>query len=143
VTDKRVAGVYAAVFVPVAGAAIAASAWVMDLSHRASGPGSDAAGWLLNVLPSLAVGFLAYLALGRWVVSATPDRDQRRAHLWRSVALYVVVLALGVLLLHDGGSPDFWSFGQLVLWPWVTAVAGILADGLTTMRLRRRGAGAA
>jgi hypothetical protein len=131
-------------FVPVAGVAIAASAWVMDLSHRqAPRPAWDVTGWLLNVLPSLVIGFLGYLALGRWVSPPTQDRGSRGAHLRRSAALYVVVIALGVLLLHDGGSPDFWSFGQLVLWPWVTAIAGILADGLTTIRQRRRGAGAA
>ena len=124
--------------------AIAASAWVMDLTHlQAPRPAWDATGWLLNVLPSLAIGFLGYFALGRWVSPATPGRGSRGGHLRRSAALYVVVIALGVLLLHDGGSPDFWSFGQLVLWPWVTAIAGILADGLTTIRQRRRDAGAA
>jgi hypothetical protein len=42
--------------------------------------------------------------------------------------LYVVALGLGVILLHDAPSPDFWSLGQLVLWPWLAAVAGIVAD---------------
>jgi len=117
----------------VAGVAVAASAWVMDLTHRQAGPGSDAAGWLLNVLPAMAVGFLAYLALGHWKVTVKPGQPSWGAHLRRSAALYVVVFALGVLLLHDGGSPDFWSFGQLVLWPWGTAAAGIVADGLRTI----------
>jgi len=31
--------------------------------------------------------------------------------------------------LHDGPRPEFWSFGQLVLWLWVASVAGIVADG--------------
>jgi hypothetical protein len=126
----------------LAGAAIAASAWVMDLSHlQAPRPAWDATGSLLNVVPSLLVGFLGYLALARWAGPAAPGRDARRAHLRRSRALYVVVLVLGVLLLHDGGSPDFWSFGQLVLWPWVTAVAGVLADGLTALRGRGHSGG--
>ena len=140
--ENRVAGLYALAFLPAAGAALVASGWVMDRWQRqAPGPPSDTAGWLLNVLPSLSVGLVVYLALAHALVSASPGRHSRRAHLRRSVALYVAVLGLGALLLHDGGSPDFWRFGQLVLWPWVTAVAGIVADVLTTIR-RSRGAAA-
>jgi hypothetical protein len=131
-----VAALYALAFVPVTGVAIVASAWVMDLSHRQAGPGSDLAGWALNVLPSLAVGFAAYFGLAR--ILATSRRSSKRAHLRRTVALYVVALALGGLMLHDGSNPDFWRFGQLVLWPWVTAVAGILADAITTIGLAGR-----
>jgi hypothetical protein len=119
-------------------AAVAASAWVMDLFHRGGqGAPGDLEGWLLNLLPSLCVGAAAYLGLARALLrGASPDPWRR--HLRRSAALYVVAVGLGILLLHDGGNPDFWRFGQLVLWPWVTAVAGILADGITTIRLARR-----
>jgi len=135
-----VAAVYAATFVPVAGVAIVASAWVMDLSHRGGqGAPGGLEGWLLNALPPLGVGFVGYLGLGRWLVTAAPGRDPRRAHLLRCAALYVVVLLLGAVLVHDGGNPDFWRFGQLVLWPWATALAGILADGVTARASRPPG----
>ena len=125
-------------FVVVAVAAVAASAWVMDLAHRGGQASpSDIEGWILNIVPSLAVGLAAYLALARAMVPTGAPRS-RRGHLRRCAALYAVALGLGVPLLHDGGNPDFWRFGQLVLWPWVTALAGILGDGLmATPRARR------
>jgi hypothetical protein len=143
VSENRIAVLYALAFLPGGGLALAASGWVMDLTHRqAPGPISDLAGWLLNVLPSLAVGFVVYFCLAHVLVSAGLEGRSRRSHVRRSAALYVVAIGLGALLLHDGRSPDFWTFGQLVLWTWVTAAAGILADALTIVR-RRRAASAA
>jgi hypothetical protein len=136
-TDNGVAGVYAIAFVVVAVAAVAASAGVMDLFHRGGqGAPGDLAGWLLNLLPSLCVGAAAYLGLARAVLRGGASPRRWRRHLRRSAALYLVALGFGILLLHDGGNPDFWRFGQLVLWPWVTAVAGIAADAITAARIR-------
>lgn len=136
-TDNGVAGVYAVAFVVVAVAAVAASAGVMDLFHRGGqGAPGDLEGWLLNLLPSLGVGAAAYLGLARAALRGGASPHPWRRHLRRSAALYVVALGLGILLLHDGGNPDFWRFGQLVLWPWAAAVAGIAADAMAAARIR-------
>jgi hypothetical protein len=138
VTDRRVAALYAFAFVPVGGVALAVSGWVMDLSmHQAPRAPSGVDGWALNLVPAFAVGLLAYLSLARFVGAGSPGGHWLRAHARRSAALYLVALGLGVLLLHDGPRPEFWSFGQLVLWLWVASVAGIVADGSA---VRSRGA---
>jgi hypothetical protein len=113
----------------------------MDLS-KLSVPGlpSGAGGWSLNVVPSFAVGLLAYLALARFVDAGSAGGHRLRGHARRCAALYLVALGLGVVLLHDGSSPDFWSLGQLVLWLWLVAVAGIVGDGLAVLHGRRRAA---
>jgi hypothetical protein len=136
-TDNGVAGVYAVAFVVVAAAAVTASAGVMDLFHRGGqGAPGDLEGWLLNLVPSLCVGAAAYLVLARAVLGGDASPHPWRRHLRRSAALYVVALGLGILMLHDGGNPDFWRFGQLVLWPWVAALAGIIADAMAVARTR-------
>ena len=53
-----------------------------------------------------------------------------RAHVLRSVSLYIVALVLGAPIVHDISKPEFWQFGQLVLWVWLTAVSGIVTDAL-------------
>ena len=133
-TDGRISAIYAAAFVVAAVAAVAASAWVMDATHRGGqGSPSGMEGWILNVVPSLVVGLAAYLGLAHALIPpGTPWSWPR--HLRRGVALYGVALLFGVLIVHDGSNPDFWRLGQLVLWPWVTALAGILGDGLASLR---------
>jgi len=136
-TDKRVAGVYGGAFVVVAVAAVAASAWVMDLSHRGGqGAPEGIEGWLLNLLPSLCIGAAAYLGLARTLVGAGGSPDRWRRHLLRTAVLYLVAVGFGILMLHDGSNPDFWRFGQLVLWPWAAAVGGIAADAIVACRAR-------
>jgi hypothetical protein len=121
----------------VAVAAVAASAWVMDLSHRGGQGAPDGlTGWLLNLLPSLGVGTAAYFGLARALVRSGGSPDRWRRHLLRTALLYVVAVGFGVLMLHDGSNPDFWRFGQLVLWPWATAVGGIAADAIMSSRVR-------
>jgi hypothetical protein len=136
--DGRIAVLYAVAFVIVAVAAVIASAWVMDLTHRGGqGSPSGIEGWILNVVPSLAVGLAGYFGLARALLPAGMPWSRGR-HLRRSAALYGVVVLFGVLMVHDGSNPDFWRFGQLVLWPWVTALGGILGDGLAAARQQRR-----
>ena len=136
-TPGRIAAIYGAAFIVVAVGAVAASAWVMDLTHRGGqGSPSGIEGWMLNIAPSLAVGLAAYFGLA-WALLPAGMSWSRRAHLRRTAALYGVALLFGVLLAHDGSNPDFWRFGQLVLWPWATAVAGIAGDGLAALRRGR------
>ena len=132
-TDGRIAAIYAAAFVVVTVAAVAVSAWVMDLTHRGGqGSPSGIEGWTANVVPSLVMGLAAYTGLARALVPAG-KAGSRRGHLRRTVVLYGVAVLFGVLILHDGGNPDFWRFGQLVLWPWVTALGAIGGDALATL----------
>ena len=138
-TDRHAAVLYAVAFVPAGGVAVALSAWVMDRSgNGAPRMPSGLDGWALNVVPPLAAGLVIYLILARVVHARLTGTSSRGRHVRRGAWLYLVALGLGVLLLHDGPSPDFWSFGQLVLWPWLAAVAGIVADGLTAVLWRRR-----
>ncbi len=138
-TDGRAAGLYAATLVPAGGVAVALSAWVMDLStNQAPGMPSGFDGWALNLVPALAAGLLVYLVLAHFVHARLTGAHSLGRHIRRSVSSYLVAVGLGALLLHDGRSPDFWSFGQIVLWPWLVAVAGIVADGLTALHARHR-----
>lgn len=137
-TDGRAAGVYALALAPTAVAALAVGGLVMDLADR-SAPGrpSGVGGWVLNIVPALAIGLLSYFALAHFVRPAPGAQHTPAAHARRCAALYLVALGLGVGLVHDAGSPDFWSLGQLVFWPWLVAVGGILADGLIVWRRSR------
>ncbi len=136
-TQNRAAGLYALAFLPTGAAAVALSGWVMDLSrHQAPGAPSGVGGWTLNIVPALATGLVAYFALARFVVARHPEASSFAGHARRSTALYLVALVLGAVLLHDARHPDFWSLGQIVLWLWVAAAAGILADALTVLRRR-------
>jgi hypothetical protein len=111
-----------------------------------SGNGSPAApsgvnGWTLNIVPGLVIGLLTYIPLARYVGAGKAEGRSLAGHARRCATLYVVAVGLGVILLHDAGSPEFWSFGQIMLWVWFVAVAGIMADGITVMRQRQRDAG--
>ncbi len=137
-TDNRAAGVYALAFVPIGGAAVALSGWLMDLtSQQSSRAPAGVSAWAANIVPALVVGLLGYFALARFVGARLDDGRTFAAHARRSAALYLVAVVLGAVLLHDAGSQDFWSLGQLVLWPWLTAVAGIVADAVTMLQRRR------
>jgi hypothetical protein len=139
VTDRQAAGLYALALLPAGGLALAASGWVMDLTnHQAPGRPSGVVAWTLNVVPALAIGLLVYLGVARFVRARRVGASSVVSHLRRSAALYVAALSLGALLLHDAGSPDFWSLGQLVLWSWLVPVAGVAADAWTLLRPRGR-----
>ena len=139
-TPGRAAALYALALLPSSLAALALAGSIMDLSgnsipRRPSGVD----GWLLNLLPALTVGLAAYLALARLLRPAPGARHTLAEHARRCAALYVVAIGLGAGLAHDGGSADFWGMGQIVLWLWLVAIGGIVADGITTRRRRRTG----
>lgn len=136
-TDPRAAAIYALVLVPTSIATLAIGGWVMDLSKQAPGMPSGVVGWTANILPALLVGLFVYLPLAHFVRPSGGSSHSLATHARRSAPLYVVAVGIGALLVHDAQSPDFWSFGQLVLWPWLAAVAGILADGFTALRRQR------
>jgi hypothetical protein len=50
--------------------------------------------------------------------------------------LYLVAIGLGAVMLHDARSQDFWSFGQFVLWLWLVAIGGIVADALAVLKAK-------
>ena len=130
-TNGRAAALYAAVFVPAGALAVAISGWVMDLSRQqAPRAPSGVAGWTLNIVPAFVVGLFAYFALTRFVGAVRAQAGSRSGHFLRCAALYLIVFVLGAILLHDAGSQDFWSMGQIVLWLWLVALGGIVADGL-------------
>jgi hypothetical protein len=131
VTDSRAAALYAAVFIPAGALAVALSSWVMDLSmQQAPRAPSGVDGWTLNIVPAFVVGLLSYFALSRFAGAGRTQGRSLSRHFLRSAALYLIVVGLGAVLLHDAGSPEFWSMGQIVLWLWLAALGGIVADGL-------------
>ena len=129
-TDGRAAAVYTLALPFAAGATLVIGGWIMDVFHQIPRRPHGLAGWILNVVPPLVVGVMVYYVLARVVGARRPSTHPVRAHVLRSVSLYVVALGLGVLMVHDAGKPEFWQFGQLVLWVWLTAVGGILTDAL-------------
>lgn len=142
-TDRQAAALYALALLPAGGLAFAASGWVMDVTkHGVPGRPSGVLGWAFNVVPALGAGLLVYLALARRVQARLVGQPSAAAHLRRSLVLYAVVAGLGALLLHDARKPEFWSLGQLVLWAWLVAVAGVAADAATLRRARARRDGA-
>jgi len=137
VTEVRVAALYTVALVPAGGLALVLSGWVMDLSkHQAPELPSGVDGWALNIVPAFATGLLVFLALAHFLGGTHGAGHSVGRHVRRCAPLYLVALGLGALLLHDARSPDFWHFGQLVLWVWLAALAGIMADGLTVLRRR-------
>jgi hypothetical protein len=136
-TDRRAAAVYALVLLPTWFATLAVGGWVMDVWKQTPRLPSGVFGWAINILPASLIGLLVYLALGFVMRPSRPGLHPFAVHARRSAPLYAVALALGALILHDAGSPEFWSFGQLALWIWLATVAGIIADGLTVLRRPR------
>ena len=138
-TQNRATILYALTLLPVGAVAVALSGWVMNISgNQAPRAPSGLGGWALNIVPALATGLLAYFALARFVDVTSSGSPSFAAHAKRSAVLYVVALGLGVVMLHDAGSQDFWSLGQLVLWLWLAAVGGIVADALAYLLDLRR-----
>ena len=137
-TENRAAGLYALAFLPTGVAAVALSGWLMDLTtHQSSRAPSGVSELAANIVPAFVVGLLAYFALARFVSARLSDGRTFATHARRCAALYLVAVVLGAVLVHDARSQDFWSFGQLVLWPWLTAVAGVVADAVTMLQPRR------
>lgn len=136
-TQNRATILYALSLLPVGAVAVALSGWVMNISgNQAPRTPSGLAGWALNIVPALATGLLAYFGLARFAGAARSGSSSFAAHAKRTAVLYLVALGLGVVMLHDAGSPDFWSLGQLVLWLWLVAVGGIVADAFTVLQTK-------
>ncbi|SRR6266513_2407494 len=127
-TDLGRAGVYAAAWVPATVLAFVAE----DLAIRAanatgvrnlSGPLS----LVLDVVPALLIALAFYMPVAFFLHRGGIEGGVR-AHLVRGSILYGLVIILGVLLIAASRSSDFGLVAQLLLWPAVTAIAGILAD---------------
>jgi hypothetical protein len=85
-----------------------------------------AAGIFVNFLPALAGGFVAYgLVAERALRSGRPSV---RGHLWRAWPLYGGAIFLGTAFVTGWRSPGFGLVAQLVLWPALAFVGGIIAD---------------
>ena len=129
-TNGRAAAVYSLVLPFAAGATLVIGGWLMDVFHQIPRRPHGLDGWTLNVVPPLIVGVTVYHVLARVVGARRSSTHPVRAHVLRSVSLYAVALGLGAPIAHDIGKPEFWQFGQLVLWVWLTAVGGIVTDAL-------------
>ena len=129
-TNGRAAAVYSLVLPFAAGATLVIGGWIMDVFHQIPRRPHGVTGWMLNAIPPVIVGVTVYYVLARLVGARRSSTHPVRAHVLRSVSLYVVALVLGVPIVHDISKPEFWQFGQLVLWVWLTAVGGIVTDAL-------------
>lgn len=132
-TSGRAAAIYAVALVFVAGIALLVTGSLMDLAgatpHRPAGFFQ----WSLNVVPPAIVGLGSYAWLSRLVARRQANGHSLANHVRRCSPLYLVAVVVGAPLIHDAPSQDFWSLGQLVLWPWLATVAGIAADASTTL----------
>jgi xanthine/uracil permease len=137
--NTRLAALYGLTFAPAAYVAVMATGEAIVLSNRLSrGPTSNLQVWLLNLLPSIVVGFVVYFLLVIYLRGRASDGFPVRAHLWRAIGLYVMAIILGGFLTAQRGNSDFWLFGQLVLCPFLVAIAGILADLVASITQRAR-----
>jgi hypothetical protein len=138
VTTQRAAGVYAAVAIPAIVIGCMLESAAIDAINAF--PRDTFGGWIdwpLNTIPALASGLATYAVLAEWVTRGPSTEASLRAHVTRSAALYGVFLITAVWLAIGWRSSDFWLVGQVVLWPCVTAIGGILADGVVSRQRHR------
>ncbi len=84
---------------------------------------------LLNIIPALVTGFLVYAAVARGFKDQQVMSGGLRDHLLRCSALYCIVLLIGGWMAYFFRSPGFGIFLQIILWPWLAIVGGVVADG--------------
>jgi hypothetical protein len=125
--DLYTAGLYLAVFLPVAVLAIIVAYVSLGVAGAVL-PRFSAAwlGLLLNILPAAATGALAYRALARWRTVGGGWHN----HVVRASPLYLLTVALGALMVIGFRNPrsGFGLVAQLVVWPLAAAIGGVVSD---------------
>ena len=124
--NARIAFTYTHMFVPIALAAALLCGVVIEASNTLLSSSPAWIGWPLNLAPSSLVGFGGYALIARRH-RAIATRSVR-GHLVRASVLYMLAIGLGILLMRGQRYADFWMVAQLMLWPWIVALAGIVAD---------------
>ena len=133
------------VFVPIAvGLALflehAAISFANDTRWQSD---SALAGWALNLVPAAVAGAAAYAAavaiIHRVVVGSLRIPWFARD----AIPLAVAAIFLALLLVSAPNNPDFWLFGQLLLWPLVALATGIAVEMVIAAIFRKRSRAAA
>ena len=139
-TDFGRAGIYAAAWVPATALAIAAEGLAIEWVNSISRSSSWAVDLSVNLLPALLAAFLVFLPVA-YYLHRNGSPASISAHLLRGSILYVLVVILALVVITSWRNPDFWLFGQLLIWPGVAAIAGLAADllvwGLPSTSLAR------
>jgi hypothetical protein len=91
---------------------------------------------VLSVGPALAGGFVTYHLVAERALRV-PTASLPR-HLWRAWPLYVGVIFFGRVFVRGWRSPGFWLFAEVLVWPTLALIGGIIADALAGMRHSRR-----
>ena len=135
-----------AVAAPIAvGLAVLLEAGAIELANRGYLPSeSSFAGWVLNLAPAVFAGVIVY-AVAPFVVQRLAPAGLQISWIVRdALPLVVAVLFLALLVFNAPGNPDFWLFGQLLLWPLVALAAGVVTEvSIVTILRNRLGSAAA
>ena len=124
--DVRVAVAYLWLLLPICALAIVASlATILALNALPMRDGPLWLGIAVNVVPAAAVGFFCY----RWAARYWRGRTSGVSRHWvRTVPLYVLATVLWTLIAASWREPGFGLLAQLVVWPGLAMLAGILGD---------------
>ncbi len=127
-TTRVKAGVYFALWIPAAVLAIVLEGVAIGAFNATGirGAPSFVILWL-NLAPAWLTALALYVPLALWVNDARGFGGWR-GHFYRGAMLYLITIAAGILLVVESSNPDFWLYGQLILWPGVVAAGGIVAD---------------
>ena len=128
-TDLGRAGVYAAAWVPATVVATLAEGLAITALNATSAAksSSTALTFAINVIPAFLTALVVFLPVA-YYLHRGGGSGSVSAHLMRASILYGLVAVLAWLLVTSWRNPDFGLFAQLLLWPAVAAVAGVIAD---------------
>ena len=124
--DGRVAVAYLWLLLPICALAIvAAFTTILAVNALPMRYGPLWFGIAINVVPAAAVGFCCY----RWAARYWRARTSSASRHWvRTAPLYVLAAMLWTLITASWRDPGFGILAQLVVWPALAIVAGILGD---------------
>jgi hypothetical protein len=90
--------------------------------------------WALNLVPAFGVGVWGYGSFARRQTRREAATAPTTGHLGRAAPLYVISGLLGAVIAANYRDPGFGLVAQLVVWPLMVTLGGILGDRLAGMR---------
>ena len=132
---------FVAVFANALAAPIAVGlAFVLEsaaIDYANSGHWVDLSGWVLNLLPSALAGIVVY-AITSVILNRVFGPSLTISWFVRDIVPLVLAAIFSVLIILSApNNPDFWLFGQLLMWPLAALVAGLCCDLAITSFFRQ------
>ena len=128
----RAALIYTLLFIPIVAVATLANSGAIEAVNTA-GLRGDAVPWLVNFLPSLLVGIVAYAGTSSFLARRFDGKLKGNPHL-RRAPLYLLSVLFGGVVVWNWSDPEFWYVGQFFLWSALVALGGILGDWFISRR---------